>query len=396
MFEIQILGLASSGEGVGRDASGRVAFVANAAPGDRLRVQVCEENARFLRATIVAVLEASPHRVVPRCKFFGRCGGCDWQHISYATQLAAKAQQVRDALERVGKLALPASIELMASPQEYGYRARTRLVARAQGLGYRARGSNRICIVDECPILQPALEAYLRNFESLEEHASERRLRAHDREIELACGMDAETRVVDLALRRVVHGSERIALDAFGHKVEISPGGFFQGNALLWAKLLDSVSQAVGRGARALELFAGAGFFTLGIASRFETLLAVESDAQAIADLHRNLRNAALRHVTPIASSVEDLASFAAVRSFAPEVILLDPPRTGLSRRARKQILALHAPRIVYLSCDPASLARDLSELTAHDYTLKSVTAFDLFPQTSHVETLVTLEKAAR
>ncbi len=393
-LEIQIVSLSSDGTGIGRDASGRVVFVANSAPGDRLRVQVDKENARFLYATITEILEASPSRIEPRCKFFRRCGGCDWQHVAYATQCAEKQKRVRDALERVGKLVFPESIEFTPSPQEYGYRARTRLVVHAQGLGYRARGSKQVCVVEECPILHPALEKVLHNLMSNQECATGWRSQVRGGEVEIACGVSSEVRVVDLATKRVLHGPERIALDARGCQVEISPGGFFQGNSLLWTKLLDSVSMAVGRGARALELFAGAGFFTLGIADQFEALIAVESDPQAIADLHRNLRQAARTQVTPLASPVENLASFEAVRRFAPEVLLLDPPRVGLSPRARKQVLALQAPRIVYLSCDPASLARDLSEWVSHGYTLKSVEAFDLFPQTPHVETLVCLEKA--
>lgn len=390
-LEIRIESLASDGAGLGHDASGRVVFVADSAPGDWLRVQVNEESARFLRATVCEILEPSSQRVKPRCRFFGRCGGCDWQHISYTAQCEAKRRKVVDAFERVGKLRLPDSIEMTTSPQAYAYRARTRLVVGKEGLAYRLRGSNRLCFVDECPILHPALERTLHNF--VNNGSEKKKLAMEQGEIELACGAAGEARVVELATQRVLQGPQRIALDVGVAKVEISAGGFFQGNALLWSALLDAVTVALGHGARMIEFFAGAGFFTLAAARAFDALIAVESDSRAIADLHRNLRQAGFANVTPIASAVEAIDTFEAVYRFSPEVILLDPPRAGLSPRARKQVLALNAPRIVYLSCDPASLARDLVDFTKYGYTLKSVQIFDLFPQTAHVETLVRLEK---
>lgn len=395
ILEIRIESLASDGAGLGRDASGRVVFVADSAPGDWLRVQVDEESARFLRATIREILEPSSQRVTPRCKFFGRCGGCDWQHVAYAAQLEAKRRKVMDALERVGKLSLPNSIDLTASPQEYAYRARTRLAVGKEGLGYRLRGSNRLCFVDECPILYPSLEKELHNFVK-DESRKDANFTSRQGEIELACGASGEVRIADLTTKRVLQGPERISLDAGGTEVEVSAGGFFQGNALLWSALLDSVTAALGHGTRMLEFFAGAGFFTLAAARTFDALIAVESDLRAIADLHRNLNHAGFTNVTSIASTTEAVDAFEAVRRFSPEVVLLDPPRAGLSPRARKQALASNAPRIVYLSCDPASLARDLADFRRHDYTLKSVQIFDLFPQTAHVETLACLEKSKR
>lgn len=380
-IELAIDALAAGGEGVGRDAGGRVVFVPFAAPGDRLRVALGEEHPRFARAEIREIVEPGAVRVAAPCPVFGRCGGCAWQHVAYAAQLDAKRAIVRDALARIGGIAAP-EVAIVASPSPYGYRGRTRVLAEGGRVGYRERRSHALCATATCPILAPPLDAELGALASRGDVA--------DGEWELALGAGGAVRVETLA----APSQQRLALEAAGERFELSPGVFAQANALLQDALARHVLEAAGQGGEALELFAGAGFFTLALARRFARLTAVESDARAVADLGRNLAAAGLRHVRVVEARAEVVLADAAAQRIAPQVVVLDPPRGGVGAQASRRVARLPAHRVVHVSCDPATLARDLRELLARGFALTEVTAFDLFPQTPHVETVALLERA--
>ena len=383
MLEVTIESLAAGGEGVGRDASGRVVFVPFAAPGDRLRVRVIEEQARFARGEIDAVLAAGSGRATPRCPVFGSCGGCAWQHIDYTTQLEAKRAMLRDALERIGGIeAQP--IEVIASPQPYGYRGRARVLVKGGRVGFRKRRSHEVCAITACPLLAPPLDAALGE---LAAHPP-----AQEGEWELALGSDGAVRTTALAAHALAAG--RIAVQAAGEEIAVSSGVFVQANALLQRALAQTVLDAAGQGGEALELFAGAGFFTLGLARRFARVAAVESDAAAVLDLSRNCAAAGLRHVRVIEAPAEAVLAVFRTHRLAPDVVVLDPPRGGIGQRASEQLARLPAQRIVHVSCDPATLARDLRVLTEKRWSLVRVVGFDLFPQTPHVEVVAVLVRA--
>ena len=384
MLEVTIESLAAGGDGVGHDASGRVVFVPFAAPGDCLRVQLVEEQARFARGEIDAVLAPGEARVAPRCPVFGSCGGCAWQHIDYAAQLEAKRAMLRDALERIGGIEAP-PIEVVASPQPYGYRGRTRVLVEGDRVGFRKRRSHEVCAITACPLLAPPLDAALA---SLAAHPP-----AQDGEWELALGSDGAVRSIALGAR--APAAERIAVRAAGEQIEVSGGVFVQANALLQDTLAQTVLDAAGQGAEALELFAGAGFFTLGLARRFARVAAVESDAAAAVDLSRNCAAAGLRHVRVIETPAEAVLGAFRRHRLAPDVVVLDPPRGGIGQRASEWLARLPAHRIVHVSCDPATLARDLRVLTEKRWSLVRVVGFDLFPQTPHVEAVAVLVRAS-
>ena len=381
--DVTIESLAAGGEGVGRDTNGRVVFVLFAAPGDRLRVRVVEAQPRFARGEIDAVLAPGSDRVTPRCSVFGSCGGCAWQHIDYAAQIEAKRAMLRDALARIGGIAV-STIEFIASPQPYGYRGRARVHVEGGRVGFRKRRSHELCSIHACPLLAAPLDAALAE---LAAHPP-----AQDGEWELALGSDGAVRRAALAARAMA--ADRIAVRAAGEQFEVSSGVFVQANALLQGALAQAVLDAAGQGGEVLELFAGAGFFTLGLARRFERVAAVESDAAAAVDLSRNCAAAELRQVRVIEAPVE--AVLAAIRRhrLAPDVVVLDPPRGGMGPRASQQLARLPAQRIVYVSCDPATLARDLRVLTEKRWSLARVIGFDLFPQTPHVEAVAVLTRA--
>jgi 23S rRNA (uracil1939-C5)-methyltransferase len=381
VLELRIDALAGSGDGVGRSAEGRVVFVPFTAPGDRVRARIAELHPRYARAELEEVLEPSPSRVAPPCEVFGVCGGCSWQHIDYAAQCEAKRRIAEDALSRVGKLTMPGPIALHPSPEPYAYRARARVAVEAGGVGYRRRNSRELCAVSTCPILCAPADAQLRVLADAPP--------ARDGEWEIAAGVGGAR------AHAVGAPGPELELAVGGDRLRVSAGVFFQGNPALHSALVESVARAAGRGALALELHAGCGFFTLALARAFGRVIAVESDAAAAADLRHNLARARLANVEVVPGRVESvlLGALAAIR---PDAVVLDPPRTGLPRGAADRLCALAPARIAYLSCDPATLARDLAALVAGGFSLEGVEAFDLFPQTPHVEVLAHLSRQPR
>ena len=393
--------LAAGGDGIGHLADGRVVFARLTVPGDRVRIEASDKGGRFVKAHSVRVIDASPERVDPECAVFGECGGCAWQHIAYSAQVESKRQILSDAILRIGKFCELPPMEFIPSPKAYGYRGRTRLASARGKLGYRRFRDHEIVPVAKCPVLVPELEAELAvlsaNISSVPGEVD----RGRDaREWELAAGADNQVRTTALGDHELTPSvrDARIEIEVGGTRLGISPGGFAQGNPDLFEVLYSLVAEAVTEGPsdELLELYAGAGFFTVGLARSFKRVVAVESDPTATGDLVRNLAGAGQSGVEVRTSRVEDvLAKF---RGSKPDVVLLDPPRTGLARGAAKQLAALGAQRIAYLSCDPATLARDLRIICGDQaddrphYQLSRLVGLDLFPQTPHVEALAVLD----
>ncbi len=382
LCELRIDTLAAGGDGVGRDESGRVVFVPYTAPGDRVRVALVEERERFARGRVVERLEAGPGRVVPRCPVFGRCGGCGWQHLSYPTQCRAKQTIVRDALERIAKLA-PPPLRWYASPRPYGYRERARVEASAGGVGFRAQGSHEVVPIAGCPVLLPELDAALGELAGSGPRDGEWELAAD------AAGR-AQVHPVGAAAAPGPPRSIRVGYD----RLEVGPGVFAQANPDLVEPWVGFVAEATGRGARVLELFAGVGTLSLALARRAARLVAVESDARACHHLRANLATAGL-HARVLQRAVEPRGLAAWLRRDRPEVVVLDPPRTGLGRRASACLVESSAHAVVYAACDPAPWARDLRSLCDGGFRLEHVAAFDFFPQSAHVETVAVLRRAS-
>ncbi len=389
-LDLEITSLAIGGDGVGRDAKGRVIFVPWTAPGDRIRVELLEERRRFARGRYVALLEASSVRESPRCGVFGRCGGCAWQHLRYAAQLEAKAQILRDALERIGGFPQTQAVVVQPSPQQYGYRARARLWKRGGQVGFYERKSHAVCAIRDCPVLLPEVAAQipvLAEGQEMKDGAWE--LQADGRggaRLTPAAGEEFSTQHTG---GRELEDGNSCEIFVLGDRLRISAGVFCQPNLFLLEQLATAVLDAAGGGDCALELYAGAGLFSLGLARRFARVVAVEANPTAARDLAFNARRADLHNLKVLAARAE-----AAVRTALepPQVVVLDPPRTGLAPDVLRFLARGEARRIIYLACDPATLARDSARLVAAGYRLTSAVGFDLFPQTPHVEALAVLE----
>jgi len=384
LLELAIDALAAGGDGVGRDADGRVVFVPFAAPGDRARVRITERHRRFARGQLEELLAPGPARREPACPVFGTCGGCTWQHVDYAAQVEAKRAILRDALERLGKLRLPSPPELVPAPAPYAYRGRARVLVNRGRVGFRRRRSHRLCATNRCPILVPGLERALAELAA-------RAPRDHPEDVgewELVAGADGTARVTPLA--RPLPRSPRLALAVEDDRLEVSPGVFVQAHPALHGALARAVHEAAGRGDTAVELFCGAGFFTLGLARRFARVVAVESEGRAVADLHRNLEAAGLGNVEPRRGRAERI--LAGIPG-PVDALVVDPPRTGLPPGCVEAVADRAPGRLVYVSCAPDTLARDLARLVDRGYALTRVQGLDLFPQTPHLEAVATLER---
>ncbi|MCP3913925.1 MAG: class I SAM-dependent RNA methyltransferase [bacterium] len=276
------------------------------------------------------------------------------------------------------------------------------LLARGR-VGYRRWRDREIEPIEKCPVLLPELESALGALASkLGASAPGSENPACESEWELAAGVGQRVRSVALGDDALEAASEQqwVELEAGESRIRISPGVFAQSNPLMYDILISQVTDALSgvRPGTMLELFAGAGFFTVGLARRFERVVAVESDTRATADLEHNLAVAGLRGVEVLTARAEQ--ALAKLEQCRPDAVLLDPPRVGLARGAAQQLAELGAERIAYLSCDPATLARDLAVICtdpttgASRYELSSLTGFDLFPQTPHVEALAVLDRA--
>jgi 23S rRNA (uracil1939-C5)-methyltransferase len=385
LLELDIDALAAGGDGVGRGPDGRVVFVPFTAPGDRVRVRLVEERARFARGELESLVEPGPGRVEPPCPVFGRCGGCAWQHLSVEAQLAARRDILRDALERVGRLGPLPDIDFVPSPAAYGYRGRARIRVEGGSVGFRRRRSHALCAVAGCPLLAPPLDAALARLVADPPAGSG--------EWELVMGVDGTVRQSALPPPA---GAPAVELEVAAQRLRVSPGVFVQANALLLDRLVSEVVEAAGSGDAFLELHAGAGTFTLGLARRFAGGVAIESSRAAASDLRHNLGAAGADHVRVVRAEASLRRLRGVLRDLRPDAVVLDPPRAGVGREVAGALARLAARRIVHLACDPATLARDLAVFRAGGWLVTRVTGFDLFPQTPHVEALAVLEREPR
>lgn len=364
--------LAFGGFGVAR-CEGLALFIPFGAPGDRLRVEITEVEKRHGKARIVEILQPSPLRREPRCAHFGECGGCHFQHIDYQEQVRQKAQFVKDALVRTGGIDWQGDVEIAAAG-EWAYRARTQIKVHKRTMGFHRPFTKEVLEVQQCPVLVPELESALPALKQalLRVPAGER---VH--QIEGAAGHDGASWAPDLPGMR----KDLVEHKALGFSFFVEPESFFQGNRLLVDQL---VAHAVDgeQGQLAFDLYAGVGLFTMPLSRSFARVVAVEDERRAATLGRVNVKQNGCDNVHYHRQTTEQ---FLQANKERPDLALIDPPRLG-AKRALPQLLALAAPRLIYVSCDPVTMARDLKDLLAGGYALESVKAFDMFPQTYHVE----------
>ena len=402
---------------------GKAMFVPLTLSGEQAQVRIVEEKRGYATGEPEEIVTTSPDRVAPGCRHFGVCGGCNYQHASYAAQLVFKQEILRETLQRGGVNA-PETIDVLAG-HEWQYRNRIRLGFDAAGrVGYRARRSHDLVPISECPIASPLL---VRAALSAAEILREEKTGVRPTEVSLFCNAEETELLASIFVRDAAPrgfdrffaewkkriptlvGAELIAeadapqsagaaaqlgeasltYRAAGIDYRVDHRAFFQVNRWLVDALLDRVT-AGRRGRLAWDLFAGVGLFSRRLAEGFDHVVAVESAPTAAKALAHNLHGVAATCVT-----TETLAFLSAQdKTGRPDLIVVDPPRTGLGAETTALLVAVGAPAIVYVSCDPATLARDLRAMINSGYVLSSVTLADLFPQTFHLESVVELRRS--
>ncbi|HEX5709604.1 MAG TPA: RsmD family RNA methyltransferase [Pyrinomonadaceae bacterium] len=383
--EVEVERILPGGLGLAH-AGGETILVALSAPGDRARVRIRTRRGKTLFAGIEELLAPGPARVEPPCPYFGRCGGCDFQQLTYAAQLEAKSEIIRDCLRRVARIEEPPRVEVVASPIEWRYRSRAQWQhdALKRHLGYFERGTHDVCDVVECPVVLPPLQGRLTRLRGL---MSEGELPEGAREFEAVTGDGGEVSLApplddaDAAEQELTVGGERYRFDA---------SCFFQINHALLGPLIEEATRDA-TGDAALDLYCGVGLFTLPLARRFREVTGVEGSRAAARFARRNLAGAGLVNARVETSGVGAWLASRAARLVPLDFVLLDPPRAGAEKPVIEVLTKLRPRSISYVSCDPATLARDLRALIAAGYALDTVRAFDLFPQTHHVETVARL-----
>jgi len=412
---------------------GKAVFVPFVLESEQIAASVVEEKPGFLRARADAVLAASPHRVAPVCPYFRACGGCHYQHSSYEHQLEIKRAILRETLRRIAKLDWQEEIHTQASPL-WNYRNRSRLKVQPApfALGYHRHASHTLLPVEQCPISSQLLNRAMAVILDLGRAGQ---VPAEIAEIELFANADDRELLLELylvpgsqplpeqlvafasAARGAISGlsglafftvareatprpfslpaaaAGRLGAQSLLYRVgstgyRVSAGAFFQTNRFLISELIElAVGKASGR--RALDLYAGVGLFSVPLAERFEMVVAVESDAISYTDLVQN----APATVRARQLTAQQFFETASKKDREFDFILADPPRAGLGERVAEQIAASSAADFSYVSCDPATLARDLRVLIAGGFAVKQLYLLDLFPQSYHMETVVQLTR---
>jgi tRNA/tmRNA/rRNA uracil-C5-methylase (TrmA/RlmC/RlmD family) len=365
--ELLIQDVAFGGKGVARD-QGKAVFIPFTIEGERISVQIVREKKQFAEGDLIQLLEPSPHRVAPECPYFGRCGGCSYQHIDYSHQLELKTRQVEQAMRRIGRLAEPPMQPMVPSPLPYGYRNRITVHAQDNVVGFYRRDVHKLMDIARCPIAAPEVNDALAQLRAGRVRDGHYTLRAHSGPRVFAQTNDAVADALSDFIANIFTGEEKFLIDAF----------------------------------------CGAGFFTKRLAPQFERVVGIDWDRFAIEAAQREARP----NETYIAGDVTmelAKASRSASRSgdfpvadptrgrsedrliFGSWALIVDPPATGLSAETRRAILEAAPRTMIYVSCNPPTLARDMADLQSR-FAVISITPFDMFPQTAEIEVVAHLK----
>jgi 23S rRNA (uracil1939-C5)-methyltransferase len=445
-FELVPQKLVYGGAALGHH-EGHPVLVPYAFPGERVEVEAVRQAKGMVHARLLRVLAPAAERVTPPCPYFGRCGGCDYQHFDASGQLAAKREILRETLRRIGHIDWPGEIPLHAAdPWYYRNQIQLKLAADKDGrpaLGFFEADSHRLVSIESCRIASPRLNAILKELDRGDwairlAGCSGVDLLVDDRDEEVLVTLHGGNGLLEQTANHLLasvpgvvgvviepdsngrpsshaagrrHGAEanansrqakpgetkvfgrpRISYRVGEFQCEISSGSFFQASRFLLEHLAKTVTNWPSAGSDlALDLYAGVGLFTLLLARRFSQVTAVEASSLAAADLTRSARALGLSNVRAVASKCAEF-----LRRYAqavPELVVLDPPRAGAEGETLRLLAEIGPARIHYASCQPPTLARDLASLLRHGYKMESIDLFDLFPQTFHIEVLAKLSR---
>lgn len=377
--ELEISTIAFGGDGIGR-VDNFVVFVPFVLEGERVEAEIVEVKRRYALADLVRVLTPSSHRVEPPCRYYANCAGCQYQHIAYEHQLQLKRAQIRDVLQRIGGIADPPVEQVVASPRQYGYR--NKIVVHGPGRpGFWTVRGRSIVEVQQCLIAQEEINQQL---SVLGSHSS-----IANKHLTLRCDSQGQVWTFEEPAPLQI-----IEEELLGKRLEVPLGSFFQVNRDVIALAMQHAREAFAQsGCKILvDAYCGVGLFALFLGDLAEQVYGIELDERAIAAANTNAKRFGLLHCDFYRGSTDRLLFYTLRQCKLEETcVILDPPRSGCSRAVRKTLAELRPRLLLYVSCAPPMLARDLKELLARGYALERVTPFDMFPQTQHCEVVAQL-----
>lgn len=402
--EIVLTALSYGGDAIGR-YNGRAVFVPFGLPGETVRVRIVDDRKNYARAELVQVVKPAPNRITPRCQHFGTCGGCHYQQLSYPDQLSLKASILRDQLTRIGKIQGPPVQPVEASPLEWNYRNNIQFHLDPGGvLGFISASSpDEMIAIQECFLPEDSIAAFWPTLEFESDSPIERvslrtgvnedlLLLLESPEVELPeMEIEADISIVHMTENHavVVAGDGHLVIRVLDRLFKVSAGSFFQVNTIMAAKMVEHLlaNLPITSSTTLLDVYCGVGLFSAFFAGKVGRLVGIESAASACEDFAVNLDE--FENVELYEGLAQDVLPALRIK---PDVVILDPPRAGLDRAVLDALLSLRPAALAYVSCDPATLARDAARLLAGGYRLKQVTPFDLFPQTYHIESISIFE----
>ncbi len=419
-FEFSPVKLVYGGEALGFHV-GRTVFAPRILPGERALVEEVRRQKTVTFARPLRILQSSPDRIEPECQYFGRCGGCQYQHLSAESQLAIKIEILRETLRRLGQVKWEGPITVHSGPAwNYRNQAQLKIGKSPDGaptLGFFEAESNRLVSIDACPILSPRLNALLSVLRAEPwinqlSAGTELELMADDQDQKVMLTLtgswledEAETFATKLlaelegvstvAFSRAeslkIYGDPYVPYRVNAFSYRISPTAFFQSSRFLLPEFVTAVTAGVS-GSVALDLYAGVGLFALPLSKQFDQVIAVEVAPQATANLAANARTIPDKKVRAVAGTTFDYLRRSALMN--PDLVVMDPPRAGVGAETLELLATMRPKRLHYVSCSPPTLARDLGMMLKHGYQLDSLELFDFFPQTYHIESLARLSPA--
>ena len=396
---LDLFAMAHGGAAIGRDPNGRVVFVPQGIPGERVRARLLQSKEHHAHARLLEVLDASPDRVEARCPHYGVCGGCHLQHVAYPRQLELKNEVVRDQLQRIGRFQDVPVEATLPSPAEWAYRNSVSFSPTEDNRpGFWSPVEEKVIPIQECHIIEPALLTLFQDLDlelpdlrrlTLRVDADENLLVVFETEDVEPPVLEADfpvsaAMVLPTGEAANLFGDNVLLEACAGRRWQVSAGSFFQVNRAAAEHLVALVNElaALEGHESVLELYSGVGLFSAGLAAQAAHLVGIEANPDAVADAAVNLDET--DNVELYEGPVEEILPSLSDRAF--DVVVLDPPRRGIDPEVVDALLEIRPARIVYVSCDPATLARDARRLGKGGYRLETVRPVDMFPQTFHVE----------
>jgi tRNA/tmRNA/rRNA uracil-C5-methylase (TrmA/RlmC/RlmD family) len=379
---IKIDSVAFGGDGVGR-IDNFVAFIPFSAPGDELEIEITQVKKKFVRGKILKIIKLSPARVKPLCRYYEKCGGCCYQHLDYKHQLTIKAKQVEDSFRKIGKIDNPPILEIIASPHAYNYRGKaqyhTEALAKGWKIGFLDVSGGKLIDIEHCEIMEETIN------EKLSVLRESKRVRQNENDLTIWSEyLSGESNEKESVIRMVK-----------GKSFLVPRGGFFQANLYLTNKLVDEVCRlASSKKVNTLvDAYCGSGLFSVFLAPYARNVIGIEINEKSVNYARINAENAGVKNAKFIHGDIEYIFQ----QQFLPssdkaDLIVLDPPRTGCEKTVLKAIVDLQPKKIIYISCNPATQARDVKYLSECGYDLLSLLPVDMFPQTEHIEVVGFLE----